>query len=254
MIIIEDIRRRPVAALVTICLIGLGVGLGIWQLHRAQYKENIAAALEKLQNETPLNAADRIWTLQEAEHHPMIAKGRYLPKKAIWLENRPHPLGRDPKTGITVGFYLLMPLMLNNPDQTIIWVNRGWAPRSFNDITKVPEVTTPTGDVVIQGTVFDNAGKSLQLAGEARNIASDGHLIQENLDLASIDQPSGHIQLPFVLRQDGGEDDGLQRLWAAPNLGVEKHLGYAFQWFALAAMSFIFWIVAGLRASKKTLR
>ena len=254
MIIIEDIRRRPVAALVTVCLISLGIALGIWQLHRAQYKENIAAALEKMQNDPPLIAGQKNWTLKEAEHHPMIAKGQYLANQGIWLENRPHPLGRDPNTGITVGFYLLMPLMLNQPDHTIIWVNRGWVPRSFSDMTKVPDITTPSSEVVIHGTIFDNAGKSFQLAREVKNVASDGRPIQENLDLVALGQRTGRMPLPFVLRQDGGDEDGLQRLWAPPNLGVEKHLGYAFQWFALAAMSFIFWIVTGLRATRKTLR
>jgi surfeit locus 1 family protein len=31
----------------------------------------------------------------------------------------------------------------------------------------------------------------------------------------------------------------LLREWAAPNLGVDKHYGYAFQWFGLCALVFI---------------
>jgi surfeit locus 1 family protein len=30
------------------------------------------------------------------------------------------------------------------------------------------------------------------------------------------------------------------RDWPAPALGVERHKGYAFQWYALAAMAVIF--------------
>jgi len=32
---------------------------------------------------------------------------------------------------------------------------------------------------------------------------------------------------------------------------VEKHRGYAFQWYALAAMAFIFFVVTGIRRGKK---
>jgi surfeit locus 1 family protein len=42
--------------------------------------------------------------------------------------------------------------------------------------------------------------------------------------------------LPVSLLQTGATDEGLLRDWAAPNLGVEKHYGYAFQWFALCAL------------------
>ena len=30
--------------------------------------------------------------------------------------------------------------------------------------------------------------------------------------------------------------EGLQRDWDAPDTGVDKHHGYAFQWFALCAL------------------
>jgi surfeit locus 1 family protein len=30
--------------------------------------------------------------------------------------------------------------------------------------------------------------------------------------------------------------DGLARRWPAPALGIHKHYGYAFQWFALCAL------------------
>lgn len=252
--IFSDIRRRPVAAMAMICLVAIGTSLGIWQLKRAAYKENIAASLQAKEQAEPLSANAKAWMLNEALHHRMMAKGIYLPTKAIWLENRPHPRGRDPQTGIATGFFLLMPLQLSN-EKTIIWVNRGWAPRSFDQLNKVPEVITPKGEVEVAGVVFEAAGKTYELGKDGVGVASDGLLIQENLDLAKIQQSEGTQQLPFILRQDeNAVKDGLQRLWASPDSGAEKHLGYAFQWFALACMSLIFWVVTGLRARSKSLR
>lgn len=252
--IFNDVRRRPIAAVAMICLVATGVGLGIWQLKRAAYKEGIATSLHEKELSQPLLANDRNWTLEEALHHRMIAKGAYLPEKAIWLENRPHPRGRDPQTGITTGFFLLMPLQLTG-QKTVIWVNRGWAPRSFDQLNKVPEVRTPKGTIEVGGSVFEAAGKTYELGKDGVAVASDGLPIRENLDLVKLSQQMPGEHLPFVLRQD--EDlnkDGLQRLWAMPDSGSEKHFGYAFQWFALALMSFVFWVVTGLRARSKSLR
>ena len=42
--------------------------------------------------------------------------------------------------------------------------------------------------------------------------------------------------LPVILVQTGPASEGLQRDWPAINLGVEKHYGYALQWFGMAAL------------------
>lgn len=252
--ILSDLRRRPVAAFVMVCLVAIGVSLGIWQLKRAAHKEGIAASLVAKERSEPLIANEKIWPLQEALHHRMIATGVYLPEKAIWLENRPHPRGRDPQTGIATGFFFLMPLQLSH-SKTILWVNRGWAPRSFDQLNKVPEVITPKGEIEISGVVFEAAGKTYELGKEGVNVASDGLTIQENLDLVKLSQSFAVQQQPFILRQEENTaKDGLQRLWASPDSGADKHRGYAFQWFALALMSLIFWVVTGLRARSKSLR
>jgi surfeit locus 1 family protein len=40
----------------------------------------------------------------------------------------------------------------------------------------------------------------------------------------------------MTLQQTGASSEGLLREWPAINFGVEKHYGYAIQWFALAAL------------------
>jgi surfeit locus 1 family protein len=42
--------------------------------------------------------------------------------------------------------------------------------------------------------------------------------------------------LSALVVQTGAPSEGLQRQWDAPNTGVDKHHGYAFQWFALSAL------------------
>jgi surfeit locus 1 family protein len=56
--------------------------------------------------------------------------------------------------------------------------------------------------------------------------------------------------------QTGVANEGLLRDWAAPNLGVDKHYGYAFQWFGLCALVFVlyiwFQVIRPLRVSHKS--
>jgi hypothetical protein len=44
------------------------------------------------------------------------------------------------------------------------------------------------------------------------------------------------------LQQTGPASEGLQRDWPAPALGLERHYGYAFQWFGLSALVVILYV------------
>ena len=53
---------------------------------------------------------------------------------------------------------------------------------------------------------------------------------------------------PFLIQQDThAPDDGLVREWPSPEFGIDKHYGYAFQWFALAATLVVFYVVTQLK-------
>jgi surfeit locus 1 family protein len=52
---------------------------------------------------------------------------------------------------------------------------------------------------------------------------------------------------PVLIQQESALDDGLAREWPAPDLGVDKHYGYAFQWLALAATILVFYLVTHVR-------
>ncbi len=80
--------------------------------------------------------------------------------------------------------------------------------------------------------------------------------IVQNADPLQVARDSGLTMQPFVVEQTGaakpaGDDAQMVRDWPAPALGVEKHQGYAFQWYALSAMAVIFFVVNGFRRGKQ---
>ena len=71
----------------------------------------------------------------------------------------------------------------------------------------------------------------------ARDRAVGSSPIRQNLDLNAF---RAETRLPLrtdlTLQQTGAASEGLLRDWPAPALGVEKHYGYAFQWFGLTGL------------------
>ena len=62
--------------------------------------------------------------------------------------------------------------------------------------------------------------------------------IRQNLDVASFARETGLELLPLAVIEgatSSPSDDGLERHWPPPAIDVQKHYGYAFQWFAIAA-------------------
>ncbi|WP_065724902.1 SURF1 family cytochrome oxidase biogenesis protein [Acinetobacter baumannii] len=61
-------------------------------------------------------------------------------------------------------------------------------------------------------------------------------VIRQNLDLAQFRLESGLPLVAWSVQQTEASADGLLRDWPKINTGVDKHYGYAFQWFGLSAL------------------
>lgn len=149
-------------------------------------------------------------------------RGQWVVDKTICLDNR--------QMLTKVGFYVFTPLRLEGSD-TVVMVQRGWAPRNFVERDRVPEVQTTAGPVEITGRIALPPSKLYEPGA-----ASTG-LIRQNLDLQLFRQETGlSLRTDLSVVQIGAASEGLLREWPAINLGVEKHYGYAVQWFALTAL------------------
>lgn len=200
--------------------------LGWWQLDRAAQKQALQQAQAARAALPPLGAAELL-AAQPADQlqRRVLLRGHWLASHSIYLDNRPMA-GR-------VGFYLVTPLQLSGRPEAIL-VQRGWVPRDAQDRERLPPVSTPAGEVQIQGRLIPAPARLYQLgsAGQGR--------IRQNLDSAAFAQEIRQPLLPLTVQQlgePGAQDaDGLLRDWPAPDAGLQKHYGYAFQWFALSAL------------------
>jgi surfeit locus 1 family protein len=152
-----------------------------------------------------------------------VLEGRWQPAATVYLENR-QMQGRP-------GFYALTPLLLD--DGSAVLVQRGWLPRDAADRTRIAVPPAPAGRIRLQGRVALAPPRLYEFGADARGP------IRQNLDLAAYARESALPLRPFTVVQEDGPappQDGLLRQWPEPAADLQKHYGYAFQWFALSAL------------------
>lgn len=216
-------RRFWLLTLAAVLVAGTTFSLGQWQLRRAAQKEAVQAAIEAKKSLPALDGRALAATKDIADeiHRQVRLQGVWQAPHTVYLDNRP--------MGGRTGFWVLTPLVLQGTGQAIL-VQRGWVQRDFADRTRLPEVAMPAGLVTVEGRIALPPSKLYEFKGV------DLGPIRQNLDLDAFRLQTGLPLLPVSVLQTGAPSDGLLREWAAPNLGVDKHYGYAFQWFGLCSL------------------
>ena len=219
---------RTVAVLVA-TLVGAAVtaNLGAWQLRRAAQKIALETALDSRADLPAIVTAELATSAALAEpqrYRPVQLRGRWVAGQTVFLDNR--------QMDSRVGFYVVTPLRLAGRSDAVL-VQRGWAPRDLRDRTLLPAVPTPDGDVDVIGHIAPPPARLYEFAASASGV------IRQNLDLVGFAAESGLTLLPLSVQQRDSAStrgDGLLRHWSRPAVDVQKHYGYAFQWFALCAL------------------
>jgi len=72
--------------------------------------------------------------------------------------------------------------------------------------------------------------------------------VWQNLDFDAFERASGLKVVRWIVQQTDAGDDGLLRSWPRLSSGVDKHRGYALQWYSLAALIAVLTVIFGARA------
>ena len=230
-------RFRLIPFIAALVLAILGIALGNWQAGRAAQKQAVQAQLDARAAEPPVALGPAITPAAGLAYRRVTVTGEFVAAWPLFLANRPMA-GRP-------GYYLVMPFKIAGT-RTHVLVLRGWLPRAA-EYGKLPTVDTPPGTVTIEGSVVASAGQVMDL-GEAAPLAPNA--IVQNIEPGAAARATGLALQPFFVQQTGPAQPGetLQRVWPSPSGGIDKHRGYAFQWYALAAMAILFFVITGFRS------
>lgn len=219
----KNMLRRWWPVLISLMLVAVGIAAGNWQTRRGDYKESLRARYEAMLQSAPVRL-DVNSDVQQLDMRRVQVSGYWQKSRTIFLDNRVHD-------GVP-GYHAITPLCFDQ--QHCVPVNRGWLPRTRLR-SELPNVTEPDGVIQISALSRLPPGQTFALGPEEQ----DSRLWQQ-FDLVRYAKWTGREQLPLLLQQTNDTQDGLVRTWERVDFGIDKHRGYAFQWYGLALLSLVF--------------
>lgn len=218
------------AVVVALLLAVVGIGLGVWQLGRAQEKQDLMD--RRLDRANLMEPGEvRRWqptvTADDLDQQRIRITGRWLHDKTIALDNR----ARDGQAGV----HILTPVLLN--DLSILWVNRGWLAKPPGVMT-LPAIPVPTDPVGLEAVMLGSVMKRMELSSNPDQLRQ-GPLWQ-NFDWDAAEAWLPGDAWPVIAWQISDNGDGLVRAIPEVRSDVPKHMGYATQWFLLTALALFF--------------
>ncbi|RDE24521.1 SURF1 family protein [Motiliproteus coralliicola] len=221
-------RTRRVCILLGALLLPILLGLGFWQLERAEQKQQL---LERLQHSA---AAPQLPSTAVTLPYPVKIRARLDRRFPLLLDNRT----RDGR----VGYELLLPFEEVSTGLYGV-VNLGWVAASF-DRQQLPDTTALVRDLADQDhtlaglLVATDSGLMLS----ADRWSADWPKRIQQVDLNRLQELWQRPVYSAVLRLQQPLIDA-DTNWSVSVMPAYKHQGYALQWFALALLlaGYLFW-------------
>ena len=229
--------RFLIPAFLIIATIAFLVSLGLWQLDRADQKRTIEAAIVSA-NAGPVELIANGRELLDKEYFHVRLQGSYLSDKQFIYDNQ--------IVDQVSGYYVLTPFILT--DQLgVILVNRGFIPwngqrEKFADIA----VDSVSREIKVQ---VSSPIKRMEL--KATDVSRQFPVLIQAIDFDVLEEVSKLEFVKVVGLLDPSSSDGYVRKWEPYTGSIEKHIGYAIQWFLMALVLAIIGLRIGLKRRKK---
>ncbi len=229
-------RSGPWAISIILAALCVLLGLGIWQLQRLAWKNELIELRETRLAEAPIalpaDLADPAALLAELAHRRVTVSGAFLHDREVYLAAT-----RRGK----FGFRVITPL--RRADGATVLIDRGWVPNEARDPAFRLEAQFES-EVTVQGL--------LRGASERGWFTPDNDPARNYWfwrDLAAMATFAGVDAPPLLIEADTMPNPGGLPIGAkmAVNLRNE-HLQYAIVWFSLAAALLVIAILAGRQA------
>lgn len=212
------------------------IALGFWQLQRAQEKEALSAAWELRQQQAPVALGD-VWNspARDLAYLPVKLSGAFLEKEYFLLDNRVV----DGRFG-----YEVLGIMRLEDSGRLALVNRGWTAGDPARL-ELPQIPEVRGDVEVVGHVYVAPGAPY-LLGE-QQLQPDWPKLLQAIEMdklaPALQQLVGGEVFSRPVRLAPGQPGALAVDWQIVNVSPEKHRAYAVQWFTMAAVLSVFYLL-----------
>jgi surfeit locus 1 family protein len=213
------------------------VSLGFWQLDRADQKRTIETSIQKANTgvvELIVNQNE----LLNKEYYEVRLQGSYIGDKQFIYDNQ--------IVDQASGYYVLTPFVLTGQSNAIM-INRGFIPwNGRRDQLDDIAVDSTFREIKIQ---VSRPIKRIEL--KTSDISNQFPVLIQAIDFDVIEEISSTSFVDVIGLLDPSSDDGFVRKWEPYTGSIEKHIGYAIQWFLMALVLGIIGIRIGLKQRKK---
>tara|TARA_R100001039_G_scaffold30363_1_gene22174 strand:- start:3675 stop:4382 length:708 start_codon:yes stop_codon:yes gene_type:complete len=222
--------------LFTALLLPFLVYLGLWQLAREQEKRETQASYDLRATQTPVQIASIDWQgADDIAWLRVAATGRYDASRQFLLDNRINQS--------RVGYELITPF---RTEAGLLLVNRGWIVQGADRQT-LPDVNVTGQETEILGAVYVPSGDIMVLGDEEPAGENPWPRVIQRLDVAQISAILNEPVLPYSVRLEPGAV-GLEQInWQPVTLSPETHRVYAVQWFFMATVLVILYLIFSFR-------
>ena len=229
--------RLLVPSILILATMAFLASLGFWQLDRADQKRTIEASIQKANTgvvELIINQNE----LLNKEYYEVRLQGSYIGDKQFIYDNQ--------IIDQASGYYVLTPFVLTGQSNAIM-INRGFIPwNGRRDQLDDIAVDSTYREIKIQ---VSRPIKRIEL--KTSDISNQFPVLIQAIDFDVIEEISSTSFVDVIGLLDPSSDDGFVRKWEPYTGSIEKHIGYAIQWFLMALVLGIIGIRIGLKQRKK---
>jgi len=229
--------RFFIPASLIIATLALLISLGFWQLDRAAEKRAIEDQIASA-NSGDVELVTSVEFLKDKEYYHVRLQGSYISDKQFIYDNQ--------IVDQISGYYVLTPFILKGASKAVL-INRGFIPWSGRrDKLADIDIGEKLTEVKVQISI---PVKRMEL--EVSETIGDFPVLIQALDL---DEMSTIAALDFV-RVVGllspESENGFVRQWEPYTGSIERHIGYAIQWFLMALVLAFIGIRLAIKQRKK---
>ncbi|MEZ8919676.1 SURF1 family protein [Vibrio cyclitrophicus] len=249
-----------IAVVLTVVSVGALIKLGLWQLDRGNDKLRYEQQLTERAQLSPQPLDVVISELREQglsgqeSLNPQTLSGLKADVDLVNTSGLMFLLDNQINQG-TVGYviYMLGEVRLEDENNSLVaekqlLIDLGFVAAS-NDRRELPQLGNITLPINMSGRLYT---RSVNPLSHELGLENTTPKRIQNINITALSEYTGQAVLPFVFQPQSLESWPYELLWRPTAMKSEKHFGYSFQWFVMAAVLLFLMLLIGYRYLKAT--
>ncbi|WP_237667979.1 SURF1 family protein [Vibrio toranzoniae] len=242
-----------IAAVLTVVSVGVLIKLGVWQLDRGneklRYEQQLLERSQQSSRALDIVLSDWRGTGLRAQEpsSPQTLNGLKVDIELATPSGLILLLDNQINQGM-VGYVIYMLGETQTQDgRKQLLIDLGFVAAS-NDRRKLPQLGNITLPTNMSGRLYV---RSVNPLSQELGLENTTPKRIQNINIQALSQYTGQEVLPFIFQPQSLGSWPYEMLWRPSAMKSEKHFGYSFQWFVMAAVLLFLMLLIGYRYMKQ---